>query len=470
MTSSVFTYNGADSYGSFLAPQKNLDGFSLLVDLHMAQSLSTQTRLAEQGLQAMNDMSGQVMSLRGDIQEVNSSIQEMSSVMQHGFYQVSLELNDIKGTLAQLLKVAKTPDQTWAMEQYSIASQAYKRGHFEEALDYVNRAIDGHGERSGFRLEYRFHFLRGLIRLGGPGHADMNIVNPEVAIKDFLNAAKYASHLKDKVQSRCYAMAGWACYCAGRMEDARTYLEKALTLNQRNYSAKYDYAKLLYHEGDTETAGDQFYHALIGDWKYGLRAASDEDFLKHKAAVQDVIEHRRRELVNDIKRVKVNFTRLEYEKRLKIASQYDVNMSPEPVEHFNELVGFEDEPIDRLLEIDQGAEVINQEAQRIINAARDQLQAKAGESKANAKRTTSGIWSSTPIIAIKAGAAVLLLTWIVTWILDGFFAALFYGTILGGVLGIGTAFVTAVVIMPLIAGATAMTVHAKANQTAVSAG
>ena len=53
------------------------------------------------------------------------------------------------------------------MEQYTVAGDAFERGFSEEALDYVNRAIDGYGEKSGFKLESRFYILRGLIRLGG---------------------------------------------------------------------------------------------------------------------------------------------------------------------------------------------------------------------------------------------------------------------------------------------------------------
>jgi tetratricopeptide (TPR) repeat protein len=145
--------------------------------------------------------------------------------------------------------------------------------------------------------------LRGLIRLGNYQNFLPSIVNLDLAIQDFLLATKYAEHVARKDCSKAFELAGWASYCSGKMQDAERNFYRALEFDGDNGESKFLLSKILFHAGDTERAADQFAEALRCDHKYGLRAGSDDDFLKHRANVEACINEYRIEVQNELYRL-----------------------------------------------------------------------------------------------------------------------------------------------------------------------
>lgn len=98
-----------------------------------------------EGLETLADVNAAgFVRLHMDLNEVNSSLHEMSAKFDYGLGQISSRLGAINDTLEELKRIAQNPEQTWAFEQYEIARDAYKRELYEEALQYVTRAIGGH--------------------------------------------------------------------------------------------------------------------------------------------------------------------------------------------------------------------------------------------------------------------------------------------------------------------------------------
>jgi tetratricopeptide (TPR) repeat protein len=242
---------------------------------------------------------------------MKGSIDELRSVCEIGFGNIALELAGIDDSLKELIHIAKTPDQTWAFEQYTIAQEAFRRNLFEESLDYINRAINGYGDRSGYRIEHRFFILRGMLRLGNTRNFDETIVNIGEALKDFLSAAKYAEHDHKNHCARSYGMAGWASYCLGNFVDAEKYLRQSLNKNDADAQSNFDLSKVLLRLGHEQEAMRYFRRAIEADLMYGIRAGSDPDFLAHKPIVEKVIADYRQMLLIDVKKVLKDYERID---------------------------------------------------------------------------------------------------------------------------------------------------------------
>jgi hypothetical protein len=90
---------------------------------------------------------------------IGTEIVHLTTVMEWGFTEVLSSLGTVSTGIAELCRLASTPSQVWAYEQYKIASEAFRRGHYDDALDYLNRAIEGYGSNTGYRIEFRFHHL-----------------------------------------------------------------------------------------------------------------------------------------------------------------------------------------------------------------------------------------------------------------------------------------------------------------------
>lgn len=380
MTGTLFSYQGPGSYGNFVTENKAIEGLNLLVNFEMAGQLATQTRLAERGLKVAEETNAGLTQLSADVANVENAIEKLGGVVQQGFHILSRDLNGIHESLEELVKIAKTPDQTWAMEQYTVAGDAFERGFSEEALDYVNRAIDGYGEKSGFKLESRFYILRGLIRLGGSNATNPDIVDPKLAKDDFDLAIKYGAHLGNETLSRYHDLAGWACYCLGEMEQSTNYLEKSVELNRKNASGNFNLAKVLLHKDEVTQGLEYFGDALKVDWMYGVRASADEDFLKHEDEVSAAIEIHRIGLRSKLSFITMQYEGMEYHRRAELVSNHDIELSSKSATLLDSLISdAENSTVDALVRVlphaDRALEETHQELVDVYN----QLSAKKEE-------------------------------------------------------------------------------------------
>lgn len=211
-------------------------------------------------------------------QGLSQQVSDLNATFQWGFGELLSEVGRVSDALQSLISISTTPAQTWAYEQFEIARDAFRKELYEEAIDYVGRAINGFKGNSGYRLEYRFHYLLGTIRVGSFRNHSVAIVDQAKAVKAFLDAAKYALHDEPKEAGRAYWGAGWAAYCRGDFENALAYSERAVSLFSDFAEGQFQVAKVYMHLGNTEKGLPALKSAIQLDRGYTIRAASDPDF------------------------------------------------------------------------------------------------------------------------------------------------------------------------------------------------
>ncbi len=230
-----------------------------------------------------------------DLQKISQGIADLDSTFRWGFSELLIAVGRVNDTLAELVKTLKTPAQTWACEQFDIARDAYRQELHQEALEYLDRAINGYAGNTGYKLEYRFHYLLGAIRMGKFSNPCPEVVDLAQAERAFLVAAKYGLRDHPKEAARAYLAAGWAAYCQGSMQNARQSTEQAILLDRELAEAHFQLAKIQMHVDDPASALPALRRAIELDRGYSIKAAADGDFKRHEAKVYELIDILRRE-------------------------------------------------------------------------------------------------------------------------------------------------------------------------------
>jgi tetratricopeptide (TPR) repeat protein len=195
--------------------------------------------------------------------------------------------------LGELKNSAKTTAEMWAAEQFCIARDAWRRGLRREALDYLHRAISGRDGHEGYALDFRCHFLIGLIHLGSAKYPASEFLDLDKAEQAFARAGSYSVCDHPADATRAFFAAGWAAYCQGRMEDALRYTQQSLTLSANFAPAQYQAAKILVHQQMPDAAQPYLVRAVSLNPYHAVQACLDADFAPFQAMVRQVIEHER---------------------------------------------------------------------------------------------------------------------------------------------------------------------------------
>ena len=232
---------------------------------------------------------------------MRQGIDEMNATLNWGFSSMLVSLGEIAVSLEELKRIARTPAQTWAQEQFDEARRAFERGWHEEALKFVERALNGYGSNTGYDLDFRFHYLLGLIRLGNVKNQSAEIIDLVAAEKAFLTSAKYSEPDDKREAARGMLCAGWAAYCQGEYSRSIEYTNKALRLNSQLGEAHFQLAKTLMHTNRPDDALSSLEKAVRLDRKYMPKADLDEDFQRHQMKVDhlfDVLRSEARDLAD----------------------------------------------------------------------------------------------------------------------------------------------------------------------------
>ena len=299
-----YTYRKNNSYRSYLKDKSHVDRIEMAIHTGIKKLVTSNETLAQHQLKVIEKFGTEIpkgfMRISTSLDVIARNIKNLGSVCEYGFTQIDIQLNFIDNSINRLIEIAKTPDQTWALEQYSIAQDALRRNLVEDAIVYVNRAICGYRERPGYPLDHRFYMFRGLIRLGNYNNFTSTMIDLGAATEDFLLAAKYSEHDNPRDHARSLGLAGWASYCDGRMVDAERHMRKSIETYPGDDRSRFELSKLLFHIGKDNEALKQFSTVLRHDWKYGLRAGSDDDFLKYRNDVENIIKSYAKDLKRDI--------------------------------------------------------------------------------------------------------------------------------------------------------------------------
>jgi formylglycine-generating enzyme required for sulfatase activity len=251
---------------------------------------------------AMNEGFGELSStmqkgfsrLSYDMQEISSGISELNATFHWGFGQMIASMGRMNDSLAELIQIAKTPAQTAAYEQYEIARDALRRKLFADCIEAIDKSIHGDQASSGYKLEWRFHQLKGTVQLGFVG-CDPSLINLADAEQSFQAAARYAEIDFPEHAAKAFLSAGWAAYCQGKMKDGLALTEKALAINPNLGEALFQAAKVRMALGEVDSALPILGKAIDIDRFYSLKAAGDRDFQRHDDKLCGFLDAMRKE-------------------------------------------------------------------------------------------------------------------------------------------------------------------------------
>lgn len=226
------------------------------------------------------------VTLHFDLGKVRESLVEMGATFEWGFNELAMRLGHIGDTLGELLRVAKTPEQTWAYEQFAIACDANRKGLYNDAIDYAQRAITGYQSHTGYRLDHRAHHLLGLIYLGDRKSASSGPANPETAEKHLLDAARYAEADYAADAARALTAASHAAYVQkNAMDRAEAHATRAVTICRDIPEAHFQLATVKMSVGKVDSGLHHLRDAIDMDRLYVVKAWSDTEFMRHEAAL-----------------------------------------------------------------------------------------------------------------------------------------------------------------------------------------
>lgn len=276
------------SYQDKLRLQGQQESLRLELSNQTQALIADNQQLSAAGLAVLSQTGDKIaIALSQQTQELASAVAELDWTFRWGFNEVLASIENLNASVQRLVEIGANPSQTWAYEQFTIANDAYSRGLTADALEYVSRAINGYGSQAGYRLEHRFHFLLGLIRLGdhrGPTHPAIDL---QLAEHAFHESAKYARSAKEA--ARAELAAGWAAYCRGDLPAADQATSQAIHHNPGLAQAHYQLGKIRAASNLPSDALNHLGQACIIEMHYILKASSDEDYLRFEPDLRDFI-------------------------------------------------------------------------------------------------------------------------------------------------------------------------------------
>ena len=100
------------------------------------------------------------------LEQKTEGISELDATFHWGFGAVLASLGHMNDSLSELVKIAKTPDQTVAFNYFEIARELFRQGRYRKSLEELDKAISGDHTFAGYKLEWRFHQMKGTLLLG----------------------------------------------------------------------------------------------------------------------------------------------------------------------------------------------------------------------------------------------------------------------------------------------------------------
>jgi tetratricopeptide (TPR) repeat protein len=284
---SSYVWGSSFSYNDYLQQQSFVDDInnstnaaSMEISRNLREILSSLDILALDNIKATEDMTSH---LSYQLQDMSSKISQLSANFQWGFSHIIAGIGHMNDSFSDLVKIAKSPVETTAYDHFEIARDAFQKGLLPESLEEICKAIDGDHVSSGYRLEWRFYRLRGIIRLGSYSNCDSSLIDLIQAEESFLLAARYSAAVYPKEAAIAFLSAGWAAYCQGKMNVALEHTQKAVLNNPNLAEALFQISKIYMAIGDVEPATQYLEKAIDIDRFYAVKAAGDGDFKKHES-------------------------------------------------------------------------------------------------------------------------------------------------------------------------------------------
>jgi tetratricopeptide (TPR) repeat protein len=217
-------------------------------------------------------------------------VQSVALILECGLGNIEAQLGSLATSIEDLVRIAKTPEQTWSYEQYQDAIDAFRRGLHAEALESVARAISGHSSHPGYKIEHRFHQLVGLIHASAPDPGIRDLNTAEAA---YLTAFRYSKAADDKrAAAYCLLRAAQLAYDRGDAAEAENRSREALALHS-NAETRFLLGKHILANGGAADEALNLLEAAMREATYyfllavaRFRDGSVNEFLQHEEDVR----------------------------------------------------------------------------------------------------------------------------------------------------------------------------------------
>jgi tetratricopeptide (TPR) repeat protein len=242
------------------------------------------------------------------LEKIENTLDVLNSNIVSGFQALFVKLDELDASLAHigrgidtLVEITRTPIQTWSFNLYENARDAMRRKLFPEALDAIRIAINGNEFQPGYKTDYRFHHLVGVLLLGIPGEPESHaLVDLNSAEQAFLLAARYAHHDNKPEAAQALVGAGKTAYAKGQLPDAHKYYLDALKCDPRCGEAYYQLARLSVDANAVDSIRHFLCEAFNIHWSFAMRASSDAQFSHLHRLVEECVHKTAERIANNV--------------------------------------------------------------------------------------------------------------------------------------------------------------------------
>lgn len=299
------------TYPDYLQLRSFENSIQFGIEKQTKQLIATNEQISRKHLHVLEETKNGITTLSASMASVEDSINrgvaELNATFQWGFSEMLVALGRMRDQLDHLVKLAQTPSQTWAYEQFDISRDEFRRGLYEEALESIQRAINGYESNTGHKTEFRFQFLLGSIYLGSYNNASPSIVRPGEAESAFLKAARYIQSDSPTEAARAYLCAGRAAYVQKRMNEAFDHTRLALRNNANLAEAHFQMAKILCSLHRSQEGMTSLRTAIAQDREYAIRAGGEGEFRPYEKDLNELLDTLRAEAKGKYEKVSSRF-------------------------------------------------------------------------------------------------------------------------------------------------------------------
>ncbi len=302
---SSYVYQPNFSYKNYLQARSFEESIRLEFNNQTKQLIASEKKVKEEVVKRIGHIAESIELVGNEIcyklSDIHNSIVDLNATFNWGFSEMLTSIGLINESLESLIKIATTPAQTWAYEQFEIARDAYRKELYEEALEYLDKAINGYKSNAGYKIEYRFHFLKGVIHLGSFKNNSVKIINSQKAEESFINAYRYSKSDYPNRASKSLLNAGWAAYCQGEMKRAREHTQRSLQIDSKFADGFFQLAKIELHLNILDSGIQNLKSAIELDRLFAIKATNDGDIMKFNKDVYDLFKKLKNETEKEYK-------------------------------------------------------------------------------------------------------------------------------------------------------------------------
>ncbi len=221
-------------------------------------------------------------------QESLEAYPEMHHTFHWGLTNRIARMGHMNEKLSLLVHSTDSPEQTLAFNHFDKAREAFSREDDTTALEEIEKAVYGNQTSSGFKSEWRFYQLQGIIRLG---FYDCNLkaVDLKKAEESFKHVVAFAHTDFPSDTALAYLCISWANYCQGKFDEAISFAGKAVEMNQNLTEAYFMLAKYNMAAKQIEPAIHLLNNVINKHGFYALKAAGDGDFQVYESELRDCL-------------------------------------------------------------------------------------------------------------------------------------------------------------------------------------